>query len=151
MSGFPLVRTRSSSIARNTTSSSDGKLLLTRTYSVPDLSSSYRIADTVYKPYPFPNYYDPFVYYTPSDDYWYDRYKSYRRSIYNGYYPAYNRYLYNDYPYSYWYRCKSRLNNWDYPYHYRSYVNPYYDTYLRNVYLRPYRSYWSSYSFYWPY
>uniref|UniRef100_A0A914DAK2 Uncharacterized protein n=1 Tax=Acrobeloides nanus TaxID=290746 RepID=A0A914DAK2_9BILA len=133
--GYPLAR--SSSVVSTTTVGPRGNLLITRTYSVPDLTSYYQTTDVDRPSYRY--LYNPWAYYSDLDDYSYDRYRYYRS-------PYYYRYNYSTYPYSYyWPRYKSYLYDSDYPYYYRNYSSPYYRSYYRDFYLRSYRNPWSSF------
>ncbi|KAE9549190.1 hypothetical protein FO519_007602 [Halicephalobus sp. NKZ332] len=147
-----LVRTRSAAVIRSSSLDRSPTLLLSRTYSVPDVTSYIRSSDR-YRPQ-WLNYY-PRYYYTPyryyrdysiSDDYWYDRsyyfsplyYSSYspRRYSYSDYIT--NPYLWSTYPSTYWTRYKSYWYDYDYPSYNRRFYDPSYNYYLRSY--RPYRS-----------
>ncbi|KAH7731151.1 Protein R13H4.2 c [Aphelenchoides avenae] len=164
MSEYRLARAQSAAIIRSPSVDSRPTVLLTRTYSVPDLTSYIRASDR-YKPV-WPYYYtrpylQPYRYYRDwrlYDDYWYDRY-TYYSPLYYSLSSPYRRYYYSDYlsnpyytsyPSSYWTRYKSYLYDYDYPYYYRRYTpyyswlygSSYYNPYLSTSY-RPYRPYYS--------
>jgi hypothetical protein len=157
MSDYPLVRARSTALVR---SGSRPTVLVSRSYSVPDVSAYIRSSDR-YKPY-WPLYYTYYPYrynstyyparyyrdYSLYDSYWYDRYYYFSPLYHSSLFPS-RRYYYSDgitnpyywwgYPGSnYWTRYKSYY--YDYPSSYRSYYDPYYYSYLSSAY-RPYRSY----------
>ncbi|KAI6214953.1 hypothetical protein M3Y94_00328500 [Aphelenchoides besseyi] len=121
MSDYALSRTRSAALVRSSSVASR-PVVLTRTYSVPDLTS-YVTTSARYRP-TWPTYYSssygtsyyPYRYYRDYslyDDYWYDRYRYFSPLYYNSLYPR--RYYYSDnlpnpyywsYP-TYWARYKS--------------------------------------------
>ncbi|KAI1713481.1 hypothetical protein DdX_08996 [Ditylenchus destructor] len=157
LSEYRLSRTRSAAIVRSSSIDSRPTVLLTRTYSVPDVSAYIR-ASNRYKPQ-WPSYSTyswrygygwPYRYYRDYslyDDYWYDRYTYFSPLYYSSLFPR--RYYHSDYlpnPYyssyasNYWTRYKGYLYDYDTPYYYRRYVSPYYDSYLSSIY-NPYRSY----------
>uniref|UniRef100_A0A914DLP2 Uncharacterized protein n=1 Tax=Acrobeloides nanus TaxID=290746 RepID=A0A914DLP2_9BILA len=114
MGDFPIVR-RPSSITLNSTVNPSGQHRITRTYSVPDLST--RIADSYYQQtIPATNYYKPWVDHSEVGGYWYDRYRYYRNYVYNNINPYYNHY--RVYPSSYRHSYTDRLYNWENPYRY---------------------------------
>ncbi|KAI1724696.1 hypothetical protein Ddc_05945 [Ditylenchus destructor] len=136
---YRLSRTRSAAIVRSSSIDSRPTVLLTRTYSVPDVSAYIR-ASSRYKPQ-WPSYSTyswrygygwPYRYYRDYslyDDYWYDRYQYFSPLYYNSMFPR--RYYHSDYlpnPYyssyssSYWTRYKGYLYDYDNPYYYRRYV-----------------------------
>jgi hypothetical protein len=167
MSEYALSRTRSAAIIRSSSVDARPTVLMTRTYSVPDISSYVRAADR-YKP-AWPYYYSyrsswlaPYRYYrdyTLGDDYWYDRYYTFSPLYYRSMFPR--RYYYSDYianpyywssPTSYWTRYKGYLYDYSTPYYYRSYSSPYYGyhygygSYLSTLYS-PYRSWLYNYTY----
>ncbi|KAI6188005.1 hypothetical protein M3Y98_00306800 [Aphelenchoides besseyi] len=103
MSEYALSRTRSAALVRSSSVASR-PVVLTRTYSVPDLTS-YVTTSARYRP-TWPSYYSsyygtsyyPYRYYRDYslyDDYWYDRYRYFSPLYYNSLYPR--RYYYSDY------------------------------------------------------
>jgi hypothetical protein len=136
--------------------------LVSRTYSVPDLTAYVRASDR-YKPswssyyyYPYTSYRSTWPYryyrdYSIGDSYWYDRYY-YFSPLYNRSMYPYRRYSYSDYvsnpyywsaPNNYWTRYKSYLYDYDsspYSSYYRRWYDPYYDSYLRSYRYRSWLS-----------
>lgn len=142
MGDYSLARARSA-VALRSRSLERPTILVTRTRSVPDLTSYIR-ASSKYKPqWPYRYYRDWDLY----DDYWYDRYYYFSPLYKSTLFPR--RYYYSDYlpnpyywswPYSYWTRYKGYWYDYDYPSYYRRYYDPTYDGYIRSTYI-PYRSY----------
>jgi len=142
MGEYQLSRARSAAIVRSNSLASRPSHLISRTSSVPDLTS-YTIASTRTS---WPSYYTytsrywPYRYYRDYslyDDYWYDRYRYFSPLYYRSLFPR--RYSYSDNlpnPYlwnddTYWVRYKSylydylpRLGRFNYPYS-NSYYSPY--------------------------
>lgn len=142
MSDYALVRTRSAIIRPSIDSP---RCLISRTYSVPDLTSYVRGSDRSYY-YPYWSYrsYWPYRYYSwrdysIGDSYWSDKYYYFSPLYYRSLFPR--RYYYSDYitnpyywsyPYTYWNRYKSYWYDYDSPSYYRRGYDPYYDSYLRS-------------------
>uniref|UniRef100_A0A914D9G0 Uncharacterized protein n=1 Tax=Acrobeloides nanus TaxID=290746 RepID=A0A914D9G0_9BILA len=114
MGDYSLQRTASSAFIHRSTSQPN--ILLTRTYSVPDLSAYYRSSEK-YKPqWPKRYVYNPYAYWSDQNDYWYDKHSTWRRNDWGApSYPSYNR---------------------------RTYPITHYSVYTSDLYTRPYRSYY---------
>uniref|UniRef100_A0A914XXW7 Uncharacterized protein n=1 Tax=Panagrolaimus superbus TaxID=310955 RepID=A0A914XXW7_9BILA len=154
MGDYQLARTRSAAVVRSSSLGRSPSLLLSRTYSVPDLTG-YVSASERYKPQWYSYYnryqYTPYRYYRDysiADDYWYDKYYYFsplysrslfpRRYSYSDY--TTNPYLWSSYGSRYWTRYKSYWFDYDRPSYYRRAYDPSYNHYLRSSYY-PYRSY----------
>uniref|UniRef100_A0A914DAK6 Uncharacterized protein n=1 Tax=Acrobeloides nanus TaxID=290746 RepID=A0A914DAK6_9BILA len=145
MGDYSLQRTASSAFIHRSTSQPN--ILLTRTYSVPDLSAYYRSSEK-YKPqWPKRYVYNPYAYWSDQNDYWYDKHSTWRRYYNPSYYtyPSYWSYPYYSYIPDTWWR-RSYLNDWGAPsypsYNRRTYPITHYSVYTSDLYTRPYRSYY---------
>lgn len=140
MGDYSLVRARSA-IVRSRSVERPSTVLITRTRSVPDITSYIR-ASSKYKPqWPYHYYSDLY------DDYWYDRSYYYSPLYSSSLVPRhyYSSYLtsphYWNYPYShYWTGYRGYWYDYDSPSYYRRYYDPLYGRYLRSTFT-PYRSY----------
>ncbi|CAD5221524.1 unnamed protein product [Bursaphelenchus xylophilus] len=149
MSEYRLQRARSVAIVNANNSAA-----LTRAYSVDNLNEVYHASPRYLPQYPtyatYRRKYTPYAKdHTLFTDYWYDKHRyfspihEFTTSIPRRYYNSDNisNPLYWSYPYPYWTRYNSYLNNYPYFKTVSPITDSYFDTVYRRAYYSPYRTF----------